>query len=273
MESKYIQNAKMLIDHVQEEIKIKCSNRKIGNCHLKTCCRYSYNTNKGIWRKRERSCKSTKKCRGVIIKIQKCRNIKLINNCYKRRCLTVIFKKNKLISKKCKKSRKICIPIISTRCVKRRVKGSNCHYHHCCKNTQYKGRTISRSCLSKNKVCPTKVTFKCKTHKVKGKNCSQTKCCKKSIREGKVLANSCYNRRKRCKKVLKRFCISKKKHGCSLKKCCVKQIFNCKSKTFKKNLCDKKNHALENWNVVHTKKQKMDVSEKYAVQEEKLVEN
>jgi len=75
---------------------------------------------------------------------------------------------------------------------------------------------------------------------VKGKNCSQTKCCKKSIREGKVLANSCYNRRKRCKKVLKRFCISKKKHGCSLKKCCVKQIFNCKSKLLRKTCVIKK---------------------------------
>jgi len=129
------------------------------------------------------------------------------------------------------------MPTISTRCLKRRVKGTNCHYHHCCKRVQFKGRTISRSCLSKNKVCPTKVTFKCKTHRVKGsKNCSQTRCCKKSIREGKVLANSCYNRRKKCRKVFKRFCISKKKNGCSLKKCCVKQIFNCKSKLLR-NTC------------------------------------
>jgi len=101
-----------------------------------------------------------------------------------------------LFQKKCHKSKKKCIPIKTTRCVKRKTKG-NCHFNHCCKTIVYNGKTVSRSCTKVNRVCP--ITIKEYCNKKQIKNCVHTRCCKKSTREGKIISKSCYNRQKNVK--------------------------------------------------------------------------
>jgi len=70
----------------------------IGKCKFNSCCLFGFNYRKNIWLKRVRTCRTSKVCKRVVTR---CRRIKLINNCYKSRCLTIRYNsKNKIVSKK-----------------------------------------------------------------------------------------------------------------------------------------------------------------------------
>jgi len=171
----------------------KCKKTKIGSCKFHSCCTFHFNYRKGIWVKNKRTCKTSKFCGGSVVH---CRRIKLINNCYKSKCLHLQFKNNKNCFKKMfLKSEKKCIPVKITRCKRRHVIGSKCYYDNCCKTIYFNGRTVSRSCTKHNQNCPLTVNESCKKIKNKKGTCVTTRCCRESKREGKVVTNSCYNKK------------------------------------------------------------------------------
>jgi len=85
------------------KVKSQCRSRKIGSCQHRSCCKFAFSYSKGNWFKLKRTCRTSKKCPGTVVK---CRRIKLINNCYKTRCLTTFYKNGKQVGKKCEKSKK-----------------------------------------------------------------------------------------------------------------------------------------------------------------------
>lgn len=145
-------------------IKKRCRIAKIGKCSIKSCCKFRFNSSKGIWSKLKRTCKTIKKCSNKIIR---CRRIKLINNCYKVRCFRMRIVKGKVVSKKCEKSKKICLPRIVTRCVRRNDVKTKCSSLHCCKSIYFGGRVKSRTCVNRQRSCPATTSRFCKKKNVK----------------------------------------------------------------------------------------------------------
>jgi len=190
-------NGKLLYNRCQNikgscprQIKRRCAVSKQGNCNIRSCCAYKFNFRKGIWNKLKRSCHTKKKCKNTV---SSCRKIKLINNCYKTRCLTLRYKNKKIVSKKCTKGKKVCLPQKITRCVRRSVLGTKTHFDHCCTTIYFNGRTKSRTCVSKNRFSPTIVKRSCKKLNLKN-GCHKVRCCQISRREGKIVGKSCYNK-------------------------------------------------------------------------------
>jgi len=92
MEKLYIQGAKTSKQNVQIDIKNYVKETKLELVKLKVVADINSIIEKEYGWKEKEPVKLQKKCNGVITS---CRRIKLINNCYKNRCLTTVYKNNK----------------------------------------------------------------------------------------------------------------------------------------------------------------------------------
>jgi len=126
-------------------IKSKCRTTKKGECDLRTCCQYKYSFKHAVWQRKRRTCKLVRKCNDIV---KRCRRIKLVNNCYKNRCKTVKYYNGKVVSRKCTKGKKICVPKTIQKCT-RKTFNKNCHYDYCCKTITFNGRIKSHTCVKK----------------------------------------------------------------------------------------------------------------------------
>jgi len=79
---------------------MSCSRNKYGACHVKNCCRLTWNYGTNRWVKNLKSCRYERLCKSKRIK---CRQVKLRDNCFQRVCTKLILKFGKVQEKKRKK--------------------------------------------------------------------------------------------------------------------------------------------------------------------------
>jgi len=149
-----------------------CHRRRIGKCHNKRCCQFTFSHRSKRWVINQTSCKYHKTCKNRKIR---CAWKKLKNGCAQRNCIKKFFKNRKLLFLKKWQNKKICFE-------KRRFKCSHfttsngCKRKNCCLTLSFEGKIISKRCRDHNEVCPTIVKRKCEMRKLKNE-CKRRVCC------------------------------------------------------------------------------------------------
>jgi len=194
--------------------RVRCNRKKIGKCHHRRCCRYTWSYRTKKWHVNKTTCKYHKRCPNKLIK---CKWEKLKLGCAERHCIKKYFKNKKVFRVKRWKNKKICFE--SRKFVCDYIKASKgCRIKNCCLTVQFEGKIISKRCRRHKEYCPTIVKRKCHMKKFKN-GCSRKVCCVSKIR-GAHVTKRCRSRRLKCPLVIRTKCKTRKGKRCSVKSCC-----------------------------------------------------